>query len=384
MIKKLTLVGILITAVILCVLSGCATIQESETEKQKTKEVVDMRGKTVLVPQNPQRVAVVDKGFIVQTMVAMGIEDKIVASGGIFTSKGENPQSRDSLYLFPKILQLPNIGYSIEGFDYEALALADPDIVLWRNSEYIKDSENTTEAMNKIENEFKIPLVVINGPGCYDDVKLETHYEGIMLLGKVFDKEKRAKEIVNYMKKQIDTIKTRTANIPDEKRPSVMYIGLRSDKCVGVVWGKNFGDAKFSEEVANIKNACDKHKSIQMSAEQIIALNPEVIILCTNTVLPDINILNDNPAYQSLRDIDAVKNRRISSLGFLTWWGDFRLEFPTILMISAKSAYPNEFADIKVGQWLDKYHKELYGLSDSKAQELKKIQLLKWMDDNNF
>jgi len=53
-------------------------------------------------------------------------------------------------------------------------------------------------------------------------------------------------------------------------------------------------------------------------------------------------------------------------------------------MISAKSAYPNEFADIKVGQWLDKYHKELYGLSDSKAQELKKIQLLKWMDDNNF
>jgi len=380
--KKSVSVVLLVILLISCLLSGCNTNQESKIEK--TKEIVDMRGETITIPKNPKRVAIVDKGFIVQTMVAMGIEDKIVASGGIIQSSEEKPEDRDSLYLFPKILDLPNIGYTFGGFDYEALAMADPDIILWRNSEYIKDNEITAETMDKIENEFQIPLVVINGPGCYDEVKLETHYEGIELIGKVFDKEDRAKDIIDYMKEQINMIKTRTKGIPDEDRPSVMYIGLRTDECVGVVWGRNFGDAKFSEEVANIKNVCNKHERMQMSAEQIITLNPETIILCTNSVTPDPNILYTDHAYDNLRDVDAVKNKRVSSLGLLTWWGDFRLEFPTILLIAAKSAYPNSFEDIEVSEWLNDYHKELYNLSDAKTQELKKIQLLTWMDDYNF
>ena len=46
-------------------------------------------------------------------------------------------------------------------------------------------------------------------------------------------------------------------------------------------------------------------------------------------------------------------NNRISSLGLLTWWGDFRLEFPTILTISAKTAYPEKFKDVKVSEIVD-------------------------------
>ncbi|WP_027623790.1 ABC transporter substrate-binding protein [Clostridium lundense] len=380
--KKIILAGALIIVVMFSVLSGCTTTQGGK--KEETKKIVDMRGKNIEIPKDPKRVVIVDKGFIVQTMVAMGIQDKIVASGGIIQGKEPKPEDRDTLWLFPKIIQLPNIGYSIGGFNYEALANANPDLVLWRNSEYIKDKDVTTEAMNKIENEFKIPLVVINGPGCYDDVKLETQYEGIKLLGKVFGKEKRAKEMIAYMEEQIDMIKTRTANIPNDKKPSAMYIGLKGDSSVGSVWGKNFGDAKFSEEICNIKNVYDKHESKKMSSEQIITLNPDAIILCTNSVKPNPKILSNDPAYKSLRDVNAVRNGRVTSLGLLTWWGDFRLEFPTILLISAKSAYPDKFTDIKVSQWLDEYHKRLYNISDSQAKELKGVQYLKWMDECNF
>ena len=192
------------------------------------------------------------------------------------------------------------------------------------------------------------------------------------------------RSIVDCMKEQISVIKTRTKDIADEDRPSVMFIGLRTDECVGVVWARNYGDAKFTEEVANIKNVYDKHERTQMSAEQIITLNPEVIILGTNTIKPDPSILYNDPAYKNLRDVDAVKNKKVGSLGLLTWWGDLRLELPTVLLISAKTTYPDSFEDINVGQWLNEYHKKLYNLSDSEAQELKKVQLLTWMDDHNF
>ncbi|KYC49001.1 MAG: corrinoid ABC transporter substrate-binding protein [Candidatus Methanofastidiosum methylothiophilum] len=376
---------IAIVAVLLITFSflGC-TQNLNSPQKSSTKEIVDMRGVTVTIPSDPQRVVIVDKGFILQSMVAIGVQDKIVASGGMLSSTNEKADDRDSLYLFPKILELPNIGYTFGGFNFETLISAKPDLVLWANSEYIKDNEITKEAMKKIETELKIPLVVINTPGAYDNPTMEKQYEGLMIIGKVFGKEKRAQEIINYTKSQIEMIYNRTKDIKDSEKPSTMYLGLRNDDSVGVVWGKNYGDAKFAEEVANIKNVYNEPNRQIMSAEQIIALNPDVIILATNSVLPDINILSTNSKYSSLQNVNAVKNKRIGSLGLLTWWGDFKLDYPTIMLISAKTVYPDKFKDIKVNKWVNDYHKKLYGLNDEQSQRLKEIQLLAWMDSNDF
>lgn len=348
-----------------------------------TRTVTDMRGKEVTIPADPQRVAVFDKGFLIQTMTALGVSEKICATGGLITEVGD-PEQRDSLYLFPEIMELPILGYPTDAVDFETLAAADPDLVILRNSEYIKDSEITADAVTKIEEDLRLPLVVVNGPGCYDEVKLEYQYEGISLVGEIFNRQERAEEIVAYMKEQVALIRERTEGIEGSERPSVMYIGLRNDDGVGVVWGENFGDAKFSTEYANVRNVYTEHARTSMSAEQIITLDPEVMILCTNSVRPDPDILTTDPAYENLRDVSAVKNGRVTSVGLLTWWGDFRLEFPTILMIAAKSAYPEQFADISVDEWLDTYHKTLYGLSDEEAQKIKEIQQLDWMGPHPF
>ena len=186
------------------------------------------------------------------------------------------------------------------------------------------------------------------------------------------------------MQEQVAMVQERTAEIPEEDRPSVMYIGLRNDDGVGVVWGDNFGDAKFAGEYANIRNVYEEPSRSTMSAEQILTLDPEVMILCTNSVRPNPDILNTDPAYENLRGVSAVKNGRVTSIGLLTWWGDFRLEFPTILLIAAKSAYPEQFQDIEVGKWLNEYHRELYQVTEEEAQRLKEIQQLDWMDSRGF
>lgn len=362
--------------------SGAGTAPASASAPANTRTVTDMRGKTVAIPDDPQRVAILDKGFVTQTMAALGVSDRIVASGGLVQATSI-AEERDSLTLCPQLLELPQLGYPTDAVDFEALAAAQPDLVILRNSEYIKDSQVTAQAIQRIEEEFHLPLVVVNGPGVYDPVSLEAQYEGVKLLGQVFNRQEKAQQIVDEMQKIITLIEERTKDIPEDQKPAVMYIGLTDQDAVGTVWGRDFGDAKFSTQVAHIRNAYDQTGREKMSAEQILALNPDVMILCTNSVRPHPDTLKQ-PQYAVLNSLPAVQNNRITSLGLLTWWGDFRLELPTVLLIGAKSAYPQQFSDIQVGQWLNQYHSTLYGLSPQEAQHLKEVQQLDWMDDAGF
>lgn len=363
---------------------AAASTGETETvETTGPRTITDMRGVEVTLPEKLDRIAILDKGFLVQTMTALGVADRIVASGDVIQGATDKME-RDSLFLCPQLLELPQIGYPTSAVDYETLAAADPDLVILRNSEYIKDSEITAEAIDKIENELKIPLVVVNGPGCYDEVTIETQYEGIRLLGQLFQKEERAQEIISLMEETISMIEERTADIPEEEKPSVMYIGgLKGDELTGTVWGADYGDAKFSQEVAGIRNVYPEHEAIRkVSAEQLLALNPDKIILCT--VSPDPEVFLTDTLYSPISDITAIQNGDVASIGLLTWWGDFRLEVPTILLISAKSVYPDRFADVDVASWLNTYHMALYGLTQEEAQQLKVTQQLDWMDGAGF
>lgn len=388
-------ISLLLAVLLVLTLSACTTNGEKEAGSDEViaagsqtggpmkRTIVDMRGKSIEIPVNIQRVAIIDKGFVVQCMAAMDVDDKIVASGDLIQTSMD-AKERDSLYLCPQILQLPRLGYPTDAVDFEKLVGSKPEIVILRNSEYIKDSEITAEAIKKIEEDLKLPLIVVNGPGCYDEVKIETQYQGIRLIGEVFGKEERAEKIIDLMQEPLELILTRTRDIAEEDKPSVMYIGgLKGEEVSGTVWGKNYGDAKFGEEIANIKNAHNVHEAVRkVSAEHIIAMNPDVIILCT--VSPSPEVFLKNPLYASLRNVTAIKEKRVASLGLLTWWGDFRLEVPTIMLITAKSVYPDRFEDVNVGQWLNKYHRALYGLTEEQAQELKDTQDLEWMDSLGF
>ncbi|MDO4768824.1 MAG: ABC transporter substrate-binding protein [Brachymonas sp.] len=386
MFNKVKKFGCAASIIIFACLMGCSGQQQSVSgEKhitQEIKEVTDMRGKKISIPKDPKRVVIIDKGFVLQNMIAMNLKEKIVATGGIIDSKLKK-EKRDTTVLFPEVYDLPVVGYPMSAVDFEAIVASKPDLVILRNSEYIKNSEITKKAIETIEDQLKIPLVVINGSGYYEKVELQKHYEGITLLGEVFNKSERASEIINLMKEQVNFIQERVSEIKEEDKPKVMYISLLKGKEVGSVWGEDTGDAKFVREYAGIKNAYSERKKTKMSAEQLISLNPDVIVLSTSSVVPTIDILKKEE-YKNISSISAIKNNRIASLGLLTWWGDWRLEVPVILSISAKAAYPEKFADFHVNQYVDEYHKKLYALNEEKAKEIKEAQLLGWMEKYGF
>jgi iron complex transport system substrate-binding protein len=376
--KYLNINPVLIIFFITCiVITGVVSAADEKT-------VTDMRGKQVSIPADPQRVVILDKGLIAQSMKALGVEDKIVGSGGIIVSSVKSPTDLDTVYLIPDLLKYGDAGYPQSGeVNYEKVAFANPDLVIMLQSEYTKNqfSAQTEEAIKKIEN-LGLPLVVINGPGYYDPVSSNATKTAITLLGDIFNKKDRASEVVNYLSAQENMISDRTDSVPEDKRPKTLYIGLKNES-TGVVWGGEYGDAKFSNSIAHIKNVYPKNESVRMSSEQLINLNPDVIILATNTVDANPDTLFSKP-YETMREINAIKNKQVGALGKLTWWGDFRLDTPTILLISAKTVYPDQFADVNVYNWLMNHYKELYGLTGKEAEELAKIQKLDWMKEKNF
>lgn len=373
-------------ALCLMFLSSCAAENSnpaSDTTQSSVRVITDMRNKEITIPKDPKRVAIIDKGTVLQTMVSLGVQDRIIAEGGILNNKTDKCE-RDSALLYPAIKTVPFLGYPTSAIDFESLINANPDLIIMRNSEYIKDNEITKKAINTIEEELHIPLVVLQGPGCFDKPEIEKQLEGIQLIGKIFNKEEQAKALIKTVKSEVAEIQKRTSNINEADKPKVLFMGLIKDKGVGSVWGDNNGDAKFAREYANIKNAYDVSSRARMSAEQIIALNPEVIVLGTSSITPNPSILKTDPHYADLSEIPAVKNNRIASLGKLTWWGDFRLEFPVILKIAAKSAYPEQFKDVSVNKWVDEYHKKVFHINDEQAQQLKHLLELDWLQEYNF
>lgn len=370
------------TIVILLIIS--LVIVTGVVSAAETKTVTDMRGKQVTIPADPQKVVILDKGLIAETMKALGVDDRIVGSGGILGTSVQSTKDLDSVYLIPELLNLGDAGYPFGGeVNYEKVAFPNPDLVIMLQSEYTRDraSDQTDATINRIES-MGIPLVVINSPGYYKPASSNATTEAITLMGEIFNKQDRASEITTYLAEQEKMISDRTSSIPESEKPSTLYIGLKNESS-GAVWGGEYGDAKFSKSIAHIKNVYPKDESVRMSAEQLNKLNPDVIILATNNVESNPDILYTEP-YATMREITAIKNKKVGALGSLSWWGEFRLDTPTILLIAAKTVYPDQFADINVYNWLMNHYKELYGLTGDQAEELAKVQKLDWMKEKNF
>ncbi|WP_440954515.1 ABC transporter substrate-binding protein [Methanosarcina sp. Mfa9] len=383
--KFLPMFLLLLVTVFMIISAGCVS-KEDSAATEKNKIITDMRGEKVEIPQDPQRVAVIDKALTIQTMIALDVDEKIVATGGVINPNSKNPtKNRDTLYLRPGLINVTNCGYAYYGgFNYETLISAQPDVVIWHMLQNTENNEETLELINRL-NEAGIPVVAVVDAGCANaSSSIETQFEGIKLIGEIFNKQNEAQELVDYIKQSTDMVYERTKNIPESEKESTMIVGLSKDGS-GYVWGVDYGSAVFSTEVVHIKNVYEEQNTQILSKEQIISLNPGKIILVDGPLaLSDPDEIYAAEGFESWQVMDAIKNKQVTSVGLFPWWGDFGLEFPTAILIEAKSAYPEEFADIEINEWLTEYHKNLYGLNDTQCRELAAQQYLEWIYVKDF
>lgn len=365
-----------------------------------------MSGKEVKIPKNPNRVVDMSDGFASGIMTILGENDKIIGLGSHCVKKnfeytyptisGKNYTYSDGMnpagYLNPHFADIEPLATYGKATNYEALASLEPDLVILQLGSCYADDRGGKEALNKkiktIES-LGIPLVILKGSPEYDKPDISKISEEIRIIGQIFDKEDKAVETANYLESIIEMVKERTKDIPESEKPEILMFGLspkaRSAGAVGTTDGTDTIESYFVEKIVNAKNAYQgTGSSTMLSAEQVFALNPDVIVLPTAHGYHPPSELYTAPYYQSLQELDAVKNRRVSALPWTPCNCAKRVEYPIEVMIIAKSAYPVKFKDIKISEWVIEFYQKVYGVDIEMAKKLRSTQWLDWTVEEDF
>jgi len=388
------LVCYLTIAACLCTLTGTAIAADDQY-----RSIIDSRGVSVMVPIEIGRVVTISDGMIEGVMTNLGLQNKIVGLGSralqrtwnytyesldgetFYYEEGMNPAT----YLNPKFKGLPLI--ADDAVNYEAVASLYPDLIILRVGScnfWTTDvnDENVQKTIKMIES-LDIPLVVLYGPDCYLEPDMSTISDEIVLIGQIFDQEEEATNLAEYIESQVDLIKKRTKDVSDSEITDVLMLGLspsaRNEGGAGVIFGTDTIESFFIEDLAGAKNAFqDVGYFKTISAEHLLSLNPDVIVLCTAAGYHPPRELYEASYYQNLQELDAIKNRRVSALPWTPWNCAKRLEYPIDVMVIATAAYPELFEDIDLGEWLLDFYMNVYNVDRETAEGLRSAQWMDW------
>lgn len=371
--------------------------------------VTDMRGKQVNIPENLERVATIDDGFIEGVMTHLGVINKVTAIGSWsmkrdykytyettdgkkYTAKGVNTMK----YLHPWLNDILCFN-SPQGdiLNYETLAKANPQLVILRvgdctvsGGSYFRggDPAQLEKTITMIES-LDIPLVVLFSPTYYGKAELSSMKEEMRVLGDIFKQRDKALKLYEYLNETEKMVRNRTKNIKD--KPNVLYFGLnsaaRKQGGSGMVAGITTPESYIIENIVNAKNAYrGKGNNIILSGEQVYAIDPDVILLPTQNGYHPADELLKAPYYQNLNQLKAVQNKRVYALPWTPMNCSRRVEYPLDILIIAKASYPELFKDIKVHQFALDFYKKVYNVDDKTAKALRSEQLLDWTVENDF
>lgn len=255
------------------------------------KEKIDVK-----VTKPPKR-AVTLSQFMTETLLALDLGDRMVG-----TALLDNPILPQYKAAYDKIPVLKVTGG--HNISKEAFMALDPDFVSGWEMSINSESTGTPSELVK---EGIYPYVDKSLSG---NATVETVYEDITTLGKIFGVPDKANEVINNMKNEINKVQESLKKVKDEDKVKVMIYdsGEKDAMVVGaglpnnlisLAGGKNvYGDLKKSYET--------------VSFESIVEKNPDVIIvtdyLAGEPAEKKIEFLKNNPA---LKDVKAIKDNNI-------------------------------------------------------------------------
>jgi len=371
----------------------------------KVRRVTDMRGVVVTVPATLTRVATIDDGFVEGVMTRLGVVRTLVAvaSDGLqrtwsFSYPAGNGRSfavADGMgtmrALHPWMADLPcaSCGGS-DAVSYETIAAARPEVVILRVGDCtIGTSPEVVARTVDIVGAMGIPVVVSRSPADYRGQGVETLRAEIDVLGRLFGREREAAALSDELSAAEAMVRARVGEVPEAQRTRVLYLGLASGARLSggaaYVWGIDTNESWMIERIVGARNAYrGPGARVLLNAEQILALDPDVIFLPTSAGYHPPSELIEAPYFRELQRLRAVRERRVYALPWTPENCARRLEYPIDLLIMAKGAYPDRFRDITVDQWALEFYRRTYGIDERQAAALRRAQWLEWTADAGF
>ncbi|MDO5028575.1 MAG: ABC transporter substrate-binding protein [Bacillota bacterium] len=316
--------------------------------------VTDMLGRQVKIKKPIERIIVNhwDLGEVVSMVVGPEYENILVGVGGSGSAAEFQKVYGKALPGLQDMAVISASGNS--SYDLEMIIKLQPDVFFINSSgSYLENAKKQVEDLEKAGIPvffFTFGQDVINSP-----------QEGIRLLGQVFEKEARAKEITDFIDRQFDLVDSRLEGLEDEDRPRVYYEHSRGADI------NSYGSTNIKGGWATIIEKA-KGKNIgkdslmennQIDPEYLLKVDPDFIFFSTGLGYKDAStdktpeLINKLVQRLGWEDLKAVKNKEVHAMFHDHSRSAFAF-YPTLYM--AKNFYPDLMEDLDSDQILKEFY----------------------------
>lgn len=327
------------------------TMTTQEAAQEDKIVIEDQLGKTIELDGVPQRVATTIMPFPYIFYAVVGNNDNLVGCNPSSMVAYENSALK---YMYP---ELKNADTSFVDTSFvvnvEELLKLKPDVVFQWN--YMDDE------IAKME-EAGIKVVALQY-GTLDD--LETW---IRIIGKMFQKEDRAEELITYFNDNVDEVTEKLAGLGEEDYSNILIL---SDNLK--VTGTGFANY-WVEKSGAVNPAKDlSGEALNVNMEQIYEWNPSIIYIGNFTELQPSDLIDNKLEGQDWSVVDAVQNKQVYKIPIGGYrWDPPGIETPLMVKWLAKIQHPELFEDMDMYEEVSKFYKDVYNfeLTDEMLDEI--------------
>ncbi len=316
-------------------ITGCGSQEDTEG-----RTITDAAGREVIVPEDVERI--IATGSSPRMISYMRLEDKVVGASGM-DWENVTPMTTYAYVNKEKWKDLPVVGSDAFGnTDYypETMIEADPDVIFTTWTEDIAED---------IQTKTGVPVVVLPEGVLFGD----DYNEALRLIGKVTKEEERAEEIIDFIDGVLADLGTRTKDIPEEDKPSVISAAATYNGAKGID-GIRPNDPLLTALNANNPAENEEYGTtlgVQVDKEQILLWDPDYIF-CDFTGVPLVKQdEKENPRfYEELTAYE--ENQMYQHPSSTSYFTNVELPLCTGYFIG-KTLYPDEFSDVNIDEKTD-------------------------------
>ena len=245
----------------------------------------------------PERVVAVWQNSI-ETLLALGVGDRIIAGNGVPDKKFFRKEYQE------QYSKIPYTGLQL--LDLETTMMLKPDLIVGWHSTFAPKVLRPTDFWHKRGvNTFIARSSMIGNAGR----TLQNEYKDILDLGKIFDKNERAQQLVADMQHEVQFATSQTAAF--QKRPRALVIEFMG-KEVSVYGERSLAGDIVHELHGELLAAKDRSIGI----EQVVELDPDVIfvVVIESHYGHEQDMVDRVTKHKALKNLRCVKEGRVLPL----------------------------------------------------------------------
>ncbi len=197
---------------------------------------------------------------------------------------------------------------------------------------------------------------------------LETLNQWVLTLDEIFEGNSKYEIVKDYGEKVTKLVNERVSGVDQDERVMFLFqytaeqVVVNGNPSFGSWWSKAIG-------LANVVTDKTSANSLPTNMEQIYAWNPTILFVTNFTTATAEDIYQNKIGSYDWSSVDAVKNGRVYKMPL----GMYRsytsgVDSPVALLWLAKAAYPEQFKDISITDYVKEYYKTVFGVTLTDAQ----------------